>query len=378
MNKKLLSLTALAACVAFSFTACSDDDDEEVHVASVDPSADNIENWGNYMTIVSKLLANDATALYSDWATDYNNTGRSYATYFKSSDLTAQEAAQQIIDGCKEIANEVGESKIGEPISLWADGKKEKAVLAVESWYSWHSRDDYSNNIRSIRNSYYGTTDGTVAANSLSSLVKAANAELDTKVVDAINNAIDKIQAIPQPFRNNLGSDEAVAAQTACKDLCDLFEGNLKKCVASLDDDDALQAAVDQYVDNVVLPTYADLAAKNGALYLAVQAFAKAPSTATFAACGVAWLAARQPWETSEAFLYGPVADKGLDPNMDSWPLDQNGIENILSSADYSQLNWDGEFDEESEAIASAQSLRGFHTLEFLIFKDGKARTYSE
>ncbi|MBQ2321206.1 MAG: peptidase M75, partial [Bacteroidales bacterium] len=82
-------------------------------------------------------------------------------------------------------------------------------------------------------------------------------------------------------------------------------------------------------------------------------------------------------WEKSEAFLFGPVGDKGLDPNMDSWPLDQNGIEKVISSGDFSGMNWSGEFDEDNDNIAAAQSLRGFHTLEFLIFKDGKARTYT-
>lgn len=367
----------MAACVALSFSACNDDDndEDEVHVASVDPSSDNIDNWGKYMTIVSKLLVNDATTLYTDWNVEYNNTGRSYAAYFKSSEVSAQEAAQQIIEGCADIANEVGESKIGEPVSLWTEGSKTKAVLAVESWYSWHSRDDYSNNIRSIRNSYYGSLDGTVAENSLSALVKAAKPETDTKVVNAINDAIDKIQAIPQPFRNNLGSTEAVAAQEACDALKTLLEGDLKAAVEGLDND-ALQAAVDNYVDVVVLPTYKDLVTKNAALYAAAQAFVASPSTVTFAACGVAWLAARAPWETSEAFLFGPVADKGLDPNMDSWPLDQDAIENIIANGNFDDLNWDGEFNEDDETIANAQAIRGFHTLEFLIFKDGQTRTY--
>lgn len=62
---------------------------------------------------------------------------------------------------------------------------------------------------------------------------------------------------------------------------------------------------------------------------------------------------------------------------MDSWPLDQDGIVQVLTSGDYAVLDWDGDYDEESDAIASAQSLRGFHTLEFLIFKDGNARTLS-
>ena len=60
---------------------------------------------------------------------------------------------------------------------------------------------------------------------------------------------------------------------------------------------------------------------------------------------------------------------------MDSWPLDQSGIVNILKSQDFSDLNWSGEYDEDNKKIEDAQSLRGFHTLEYLIFKNGKART---
>ena len=46
-----------------------------------------------------------------------------------------------------------------------------------------------------------------------------------------------------------------------------------------------------------------------------------------FKAAALLWITAREPWETSEAFLFGPVADKGLDPNMDSWPLDVDAQE---------------------------------------------------
>ena len=82
-------------------------------------------------------------------------------------------------------------------------------------------------------------------------------------------------------------------------------------------------------------------------------------------------MASRRPWETSEAFLFGPVDALQLDPNMDSWPLDQEGIENSLKSGNYDNEWNDGDSD---EAIEAAQALRGFHTLEYLIFKDGKPR----
>ena len=135
---------------------------------------------------------------------------------------------EQIIDGCADIASEVGASKIGDPVSLYEGGKQQEALYAVESWYSWHSRDDYTNNIYSIRNAYYGSLDGSVNANSLSALGKKVDEAFDTKVKNAINAAAAAIQDIPQPFRNNIGSAEAKAAMDACGDLESLLTDELK------------------------------------------------------------------------------------------------------------------------------------------------------
>jgi len=111
---------------------------------------------------------------------------------------------------------------------------------------------------------------------------------------------------------------------------------------------------------------------KNTALYNSVVALSKNPSNLAFAKACEAWLEAREPWEQSEAFLFGPVDALGLDPNMDSWPLDQAAIVNILKSGNFNDINWgDGDSD---EAIEAAQNVRGFHTLEFLLFKDGQPR----
>lgn len=361
--------------MSLAFTACDDDDnnnDSDVAV-NLECTADNVTSWGNYMKIVAKLLVDDATTLYGKWttSTEYKG-GTSYANYFKSE--TGHEAAEEIVDGCNDIANEVGEAKIGDPLNLYNSGKTTEALYAVESWYSWHSRDDYSNNILSIRNSYYGSLDGTVSEKSLSAAVKAINPELDTKMVSEIQAAYDAILAIPQPFRNHINSTEALAAQQACNTLAESLASDLKGALEKIDET-VLKEVVANYVDVVVVPTYANLKKGNEALKAAVDAFAANPSDDAFEACAQAWLDARQPWETSEAFLFGPVGDLGLDPNMDSWPLDQNGIYNVLTSGKYDDLNWSGEFDEDNDAIASAQALRGFHTLEYLIFKDGKART---
>ena len=153
-----------------SMSACSDDDEpnnnnEEVDSTTLDYSAEYATAWGNYMYNVAKLLKQDAAELYAYWNDSYKG-GVAYAETFKHHDNSTYPSAisciQELIEGCATIANEVGVAKIGEPYDLYKAGKTEEALYAVESWYSWHSRDDYTNNIWSIRNCYYGSFDGTI------------------------------------------------------------------------------------------------------------------------------------------------------------------------------------------------------------------------
>lgn len=71
-----------------------------------------------------------------------------------------------------------------------------------------------------------------------------------------------------------------------------------------------------------------------------------------------AWKNMRSPWEKSESFIYGPVAVLGIDPSVDSWPVDVNAINNILNSGDLINA---GILETNNEA-------RGFHTLEYFLW----------
>lgn len=407
MKKTYLFGSMLAMAVAFTTTtvvSCSDDDDNKKeqpsnpdNSADLDYKASNAKAWGNYMKNVAILLNNDAEKLYSQWAENYVtselNAGTSYAELFKKHDSRSgysdvKSCAQEVVEKMAEIANEVGSSKIGDPYAKWTSGKQTEALYAVESWYSWHSRDDYTNNIRSIANAYYGKLEGSETNMAEHSMAKALEGTaIDRTVRQQIAAAQQAIQDITQPFRNHIGSVEAQNAMEACANLqaslsevkndddeveAGAADVNLRDAVANLDDA-TLQNIIDNYVDNVVVPTYKNLKKKNAALLAAVNAFVANPSNAGFEACSLAWLEARQPWETSEAFLFGPVATFGLDPNMDSWPLDQDAIVSIMKSQKWSDLEW-AEGDDDAK-VESAQNVRGFHTLEFLIFKDGKPRT---
>lgn len=180
------------------------------------------KSWCNYMKAVAKLLKKDATDLYESCATSYKG-GEAYIKIFKnhsnSTYPTALACIEEILDGCIDIADEVGNAKIGDPYKLYTSGKTTEALYAVESWYSWHSKDDYTNNIYSIRNAYFGSLDGTIAKNSISNLVKGQDAALDEEVKGAINAAVTAIQVIPTPFRNHINSSESEKAMEACAKL---------------------------------------------------------------------------------------------------------------------------------------------------------------
>ncbi len=392
MKKNFLYTGLMALVLGTSFTACSSDDDgmsDEEKAQNLEYTSENAAAWGNYAVHVANLLESDANKLNNEWV-------NSYAESFKNHDAesgfeSGADCVDQMIDGMVDIANEVGTSKIGEPYDFFKAGQTNKALYAVESWYSFHSREDYYNNILSIARSLAGTrvendfinktlaqaiADGDVVANSI--LGHCYNTPSLREAGENVwNNTIaawNAIYNIPQPFRNNIGSAQTQVAMDACATLSASLEGIKTNLHNSFEDDAVAEAIAKQFVDVVVLPTYSDLAAKNAALAKAVRALQANPSNEAFEKACEAWMEARKPWETSEAFLFGPVAELGLDPNMDSWPLDAVGISNLLKSQNWSDMEWSGDFNEDSDAIGAAQSLRGFHTLEFLLYKNGNPR----
>lgn len=401
--KKNVFLVALLAMGLTTFTACDEENNEKTipeGIADVNFEEDqtavtdaNLTNWVQYSVQVANLLTKDASDLKNAWTDSYNG-GDAYSEQFKNPGTgktfaSYSNCVQQIIEGCADIANEVGTAKIGEPRDLWEKGSYKDAVYAVESWYSFHSIDDYTNNILSIRNAVYGTRNGEQAAQSVASYLKANNVSLYNSLVTKINTAVNAIQGIKSPLRSYLGSNTVLAAQDACSALEKVLTNDLKPVMMAASEED-LKPIIINYTDNVVLPTYADLLADNTALNTAIRTLANtageyqagtktvADVNLAFKAAALLWITAREPWETSEAFLFGPVADKGLDPNMDSWPLDVDALKNTLASGKFDNLTWEGEFDENDETIAAVQNVRGFHTLEFLLFYNGTPRTLSK
>lgn len=401
---KRFNTLLLIAAMVIGFAACGDKDaDNKTATEKLEELSMNTE-WINYATAAASELLDDCIKLWAAWngsndvsETDLARIGGSsffsqpgigvngYAAILKSAGESGNTFESQndaietiLIDGFANISNEVGAAKIGEPNGFAREGETESAVYAVESWYSWNSITDYSDNIISIKNGYCGrrgTINTSANDNSISALVKRINANLDTEVNAAIDNAYNSIQGMTAPFRNNLTGSKVDAAMDACADLTEIIEGRLRAAVidttaAERDYTEILKV----YTDEVVVPTYKDLKEKAWTLYNAVDALRQDPTNQSKldAACN-AWRAARVPWEQSEAILFGPASDDmlGLDPSMDSWPLSQEDIAGILQNTNLKTV-------EQFIGAISSEDVRGFHTLELLLFKDGKNRTVRE
>ena len=126
---------------------------------------------------------------------------------------------------------------------------------------------------------------------------------------------------------------------------------------------------LNNFANTVVLATYTDLDNKAGELLSAVKALAADTSQGNLEKAQQAWKATRTPWEQSESFLFGPVDTQGLDPALDSWPVDHVNLQSVLDSGDDLTVDF---------VSGLEDTQKGFHTIEFLLFRDGNQRKASD
>ena len=138
-----------------------------------------------------------------------------------------------------------------------------------------------------------------------------------------------------------------------------------------------MKEIVHQYVPQVVYATYGDLAKESNELYeLLSAASRKGVASLTqgeLDAICAKFLQARQSWEESEAFLHGAATDFGIDPHIDTWPLDVEALATSLSNAEQVAA-LEGEDGIAYAAAKLGQELLGFHGIEFILFRDGANR----
>ena len=164
----------------------------------------------------------------------------------------------------------------------------------------------------------------------------------------------------------------AALAFTACEK-----DGNKDEGLSSYEKE--IQAASGKYLDDVVYATYGQLADAGTVLFddLAALRDAESLSQADIDKACSDFLAARKLWEQSEAFLFGAANDFGIDPHIDSWPLDVDAFNNLMSSPNMLAVL----AGEDGDVVAGEQlgnALLGFHGIEYILFHNGQVRNASE
>lgn len=141
--------------------------------------------------------------------------------------------------------------------------------------------------------------------------------------------------------------------------------------------DAAFESIARQYLDNTVNVTYGLLADNAEQLVEDLRAVRAGKNDANVRKACETFLEARKWWERSEAFLFGAAADFGIDPHIDSWPLDRAGLAAEMSN--YSHI--EAMAGEDGDIWAGAHlgpELLGFHGIEYIIFADGAPRNAAD
>lgn len=154
---------------------------------------------------------------YGDYMVNAGKAGSIYKSY--------QEAAEEIIAGCVDIAGEVAELKMGNPYLSSTPDQRDY----IESPYSCTSTIDFADNIRSIRHAYCGAQTGDYA---ISNYIYQQDAELDAKVRTAIDESIKAIEAI-EDFENTAkGNAKVKAAMDKVQELEELLDNEVLAILA--------------------------------------------------------------------------------------------------------------------------------------------------
>lgn len=141
--------------------------------------------------------------------------------------------------------------------------------------------------------------------------------------------------------------------------------------------DKQFQAIAEQYLNGTVNVTYKNLADASANLVEKLKTVKTEQTENSVADACKVFLEARAWWEKSEAFLFGAASDFGIDPHIDSWPLDQDGLIDELKNASHIAAMEA----EDADVWAGAKlgpELLGFHGIEYIIFKDGAPKPVAE
>ncbi|MEL6550300.1 MAG: imelysin family protein [Pseudomonadota bacterium] len=121
------------------------------------------------------------------------------------------------------------------------------------------------------------------------------------------------------------------------------------------------RAVIDGYAD-LALVKYGDSLSAAETLRAAVAAFVEAPSAETHQAAKDAWLAARVPYQQTEAYRFGNAVVDAWEGKVNAWPLDE-GLIDYVDTGYYGDENEENAFFR-ANVVASPAVMVGGQTLD--------------
>ncbi|MEL7220289.1 MAG: imelysin family protein [Bacteroidota bacterium] len=179
-------------------------------------TADNQARRGEYLKVVADLLLDHLDSVKSEWEAD----GAYRATFLN---FSKKEIITKIFTALGELSK--GELS-GERMFVAVDEQDQENE---HSCFADNTNVDIEQNFQGLVNVYTGTytrTNGSViSGESYSNLAAEITGDKDQVVLDAIDNARQKINAIPDPFDQAIlnSADVVLKAVTALEDLSDAF-----------------------------------------------------------------------------------------------------------------------------------------------------------
>ncbi len=184
----------------------------------------------DYLTSASASLKGETAKLVAAWNPEEGNYVNAIVSAGSSSQIypSKKSAVEELINGMEVIADEVANGKIADPLS-------QQDPTLVESQFSFNSKVDFQNNIRSIMHIYTGNYKDS-SGPGISDFVTELDADLDSRFRAEMDAAITAIDNIPGNFRDAIteNPDDVENAQEAVRTILSTIQEDIKPLLNEL------------------------------------------------------------------------------------------------------------------------------------------------
>ena len=129
-------------------------------------------------------------------------------------------------------------------------------------------------------------------------------------------------------------------------------------------DDFNRKAMLENWADNIIIPSFTDFATKATSLKTTGNQFADEPNLANLTELRAEWETAYKAWQNVSMFAIGKAEEIGLRTKLNTYPLDVEDVKNNIEQGSYDL------------ALPSNLDAQGFPALDYLLF--GLAGTEDE